>query len=492
MKKFFYKSYKKDSKKLRKGRIIVTVILIVAVIKLLITGIINRQGRDIRLETSQAYLDKISNEQIEHPKNIILILADDMGYEDISAFGSELIDTPNLDRLASEGTVLSNYYAPAPNCTPSRAGLLTGRYPVRTHAVIPFVDSKDPMFKAAHAMMKVTNTLSYGMEEISPDEILINEALNAYNYKTALIGKWHLGFKEGMRPNDHGFDYFYGALYSNDITPYEIYRNETLVVEAPADQEVLTRELTKEAVNFIKNRDEESFFLYYASPFPHDPAHASDAFKGTSEAGVYGDCVQELDWSIGEIMKTLEDEGISDDTLVIFTSDNGPWFEGATGDNRGRKSTGFNGGYKVPFIAWMPGTISSGQSLDGLASGIDVYPTIMDLLDIPLPEDRLIDGISMLGYLNGSQSEHREELFLFNGKKLMSLVTNDYKYWPIGKDLTGMTAAPAAKGDFLFDMNLDSKESYNIVMYNRDLADELRLKIDEMNKSLKLNLRGWR
>lgn len=491
-KSFFFKTYLQDKKRFRWGRTIALVIAVAIVIKLIMTGVGNHIGRDLRPDTSYAYLDSLSAEQMDNYKNIIVILADDMGYGDISAFGSELISTPNLDQMAEEGVALTNYYAPAPNCTPSRAGLLTGRYPVRTHAVLPFVDSSDLSFKLGNLAMHATDSLSYGMEEIAKDEVLLNEVLNQYDYSTALIGKWHLGYSEGMRPNDHGFDYFYGALYSNDITPYEIYRNEEVVIEAPANQETLTKEMTDEVVSFIEENSDKPFFLYYASPFPHDPAHASEAFQGTSGAGVYGDSVQELDWSIGEIMTTLEEEEIDDETLVIFTSDNGPWFEGSTEGYRGRKSTLFSGGYKVPFIAWMPGVIEEGVELGGLASGMDIFPTVLELLDIPLPEDRVIDGISMLDYLKGDGDTYRDELFLFFGKDMQAYISNPYKYWPDGSDITGFTAAPAAKEEFLFDLESDPGESYNIAMYNRDLAGELDDKMTAMMASLEENLRGWK
>ncbi len=492
IKKLFFKTYTNETRRFRVGRLILILLVLLLAFKGILMSIMNQKGRDLKEELTDETLATLSDVELDNPKNVVLIVADDMGYGDISAFGSELIDTPNLDQLAEVGTVLTNYYSPAPTCTPSRAGLLTGRYSVRTLAPVPFLYAESTTFKFANLMNIVMDSYAYGMEEIAPDEILLDELLNGYDYETALIGKWHLGSKEGQRPNDHGFDYFYGALYSNDIEPYEIYQNEEVVMEAPVNQDVLTTVFTEEAINFIETNKEQPFFLYYASPFPHDPAHASDDFKGSSDAGVFGDSVQELDWSIGEIINSLEEQGIADETLIIFTSDNGLWYEGSTGGYRGRKATAFSGGMKVPFITYLPGVIEGGNTLNGLVSGIDLFPTIIELIGGELPNDRIIDGVSVLSYLEGDEKDSpRDELFIFNGKKLVNMISDDYKYWPIGKDLTGMTLAPAGKAEFLFNLKTDASESYNIAMYNEDITASLKKKINMMKQSLDDNLRGW-
>ncbi|WP_342805088.1 sulfatase [Alteromonas sp. M12] len=423
--------------------------------------------------------------------NVIVILADDMGYGDLSGFGSELINTPNIDELASNGVALTNYYAPSPICSPSRAGLLTGRYPVRSHVPSVFMHSEKFRNKAITKLLTFSGAYSYGMQGISHDEVLLSEALQAADYETALIGKWHLGDHVNDRPNKHGFDYFYGALYSNDMQPYEIYRNEEVDLPEPVDQSVLTKNLTVESIQFITENKEKPFFLYYASPFPHDPALASQDFAGTSKAGTYGDTVQELDWSVGEIMKSLEENGIADNTLVIFSSDNGPWFEGNAGQFRSRKGSNFDGGNKVPFIAWMPEKIKQGSVSDALASGIDIYPTILQMLDIELPQDRIIDGVDMMPILRGDNTVSiRDELFLFKAKKPIAVVNGQYKYYRRTSSDIGFYWLKQ-QGPFLFDLKQDQAESYDVKSHQSEKAQELSKKLDQFEQEIQNNLRGW-
>ena len=280
----------------------------------------NTMGRDLQPARAKAYLDSVqpSDDPGALP-NILIILADDLGYGDLE---SPALDTPNLERMAAEGIRLSSFYASASVCSPSRAGLLTGRYPVRTLVTTPFFSTHDAM----SAVMDVLGRFSYGMAGIPQDEVLLPEVLRRRGYRTGLVGKWHLGGKPGYLPNDRGFDSFYGALWSNDDQPYAIYRDGEVVAEAPADQNVLTRDFTREAQAFLRSHQDDPFFLYLAHAMPHVPIHASDDFRGQSAGGLYGDAVEEVDWSVGQILDTLDQLGLAGKTLVIFSSDNGPWW----------------------------------------------------------------------------------------------------------------------------------------------------------------------
>ena len=323
------------------------------------------------------------------PPNIVIILVDDLGDGDLE---SPALDTPNLDRMTAEGAQLTSFYACAPVCSPSRAGLLTGRYPVRTLITNPLFDTRDPM----NMVMDVLGRYSYNVRGIPQDEVLLPEILKRRGYRTGLVGKWHLGSTSGHLPNERGIDSFYGAYWSNDDQPYAIYRNEQVAVPAPADQTNLTHNLTREAQAFIRSSQDQPFFLLLAHVMPHIPLHASAAFQGTSKAGLYGDAVQELDWSVGQVLETLEHLDLAENTLVVFTSDNGPWWQGNPGYARGRKLGYFEGGFRVPFIAHWPGTIPPGIQSPQMCMNFDLFSTCLGLAGIPLPDDRVIDGIDLL------------------------------------------------------------------------------------------------
>ena len=260
----------------------------------------------------------------------------------------------------------------------------------------------------------------YGVRGILPDEITVAEALQAGGYKTGLFGKWHLGDKSPYLPNEKGFDHFFGSYYSNDMKPYAYYRNDELVIEAPADQTQLTKEITHEMLDFIDENRDQPFFLYYPSPFPHHPVHASEDYAGKSNGGAYGDCVREIDWSVGEIVKKLDELNLTENTLIIFTSDNGPWFEGNPGYHRGRKNNSFDGGQMVPFIASWPREIPKGIEVEATAMNIDFFPTFLNIAGIPLPTDREIDGLDMLPIMKGEVTETCMKIFTSSkGKPFM-------------------------------------------------------------------------
>lgn len=452
--------------------------------------IINHIGKDFRDGADKKFLENVSAAAFSSP-NIIVIYVDDLGYGDLSITGSKAIETPNIDSIGQDGVMVTNYYAPAPICSASRAGLLTGRYPLRTHTPGVFMDTESPVGHVTSTIIGMTGGYSYGVDGIPSDEILMSEVLQKAEYETALIGKWHLGIGESQRPNENGFDTFYGALYSDDMNPYKIYHNDELVHDAPYDQSGMTGELTEAALDFIEDNKDEPFFMYYASPFPHYPANASEAFVGSSKAGMYGDCVQELDWSVGEILDTLDEYDLRDNTLVIFTSDNGPWFEGSTGGDRGRKDTTFDGGQRMPFLASMPGTLPQGQVYNGLMSGIDIYPTIMNMVGIDLPDDRIIDGMDMTSYLKGETDSPRTSLVLDKNGKSFSYIQDGYKYMEKTSSDNG-SYWMLKQGPYLFDLELDPDEAYDVSMLYPELAQDMKTSLDNFKVSLEENLRGWK
>ncbi|MGV9199335.1 MAG: sulfatase [Promethearchaeia archaeon] len=449
-----------------------------------------RKKRDIRPESLKKYLDRLDKvKQTSDKPNIIIILTDDMGYADISCFNldPQALQTPNIDKLANDGVTFTNFYSSAPICSPSRAGLLTGRYPVRTHVPTVFIPSDSLLSPLARIFM-----YSYGMEGISPDEITLPEVLKKVGYKNALVGKWHLGDREPYLPNDKGFDFFYGAHFSNDMDPYEIYRNKTVELEEPVDQDRLTKLLTKECINFIRKNKENTFFLYYCQPFPHEPLHASDDFKGSSHGGIYGDAVQEVDWSVGRIIETLKDEGIHENTLILFSSDNGPFHEGNPGYTRGRKGLTLEGGQKVPCFVYWPEKIQTGATNDTPLMNIDLFPTLMEILGIPLPDDRIIDGTDFSSLLTSDADQLEERpLYYFWNKKLQAVRVGKWKY-SIKHRSDISTYFYLKLGPSLFDLAADPNESYNLIPHSPEKRDELKHLLETMEADLSENLRGWK
>jgi uncharacterized sulfatase len=332
----------------------------------------------------------------------------------------------------------------------------------------------------------------YGVRGILPDEITVAEALRARGYKTGIFGKWHLGDHSPYLPNEKGFDYFFGSYYSNDMQPYAYYRNDKIALEAPADQTQLTRRLTDEILAFIDANKEQPFFVYYPSPFPHHPVHASQQFSGTSNGGTYGDCVQEIDWSVGAIRKKLAEHGLTENTLVIFTSDNGPWHEGSPGLHRGRKGNNFDGGQMTPFIASFPRLIPKGIEVEHAAMNIDLFPTILKLAGVPLPSDREVDGVDILPLLQGQETASpHEALYFIRGAEIFGARAKDnFKY--MKKDRSDNSFYTALKhGPFLFDLNHDPNESYNAAAHFPQKEKQMRETLEAKQREMKANPRGW-
>lgn len=446
----------------------------------------NKRKAQIRMDLHDDYLSGIKTKEGKKP-NIVLVFVDDMGYGDLSCFGSEAIHTPNLDALAEDGAKMNNFYASSPICSPSRFSCLTGRYPTRGYV--------DYVFFAKNALGRVLNRIvfPYGVKGILPDEITIPEALSAGGYKTGMFGKWHLGDCSPYLPNEKGFDYFFGSYYSNDMKPFEYYRNQELVMEDPIDQTQLTKKLCSEICSYIDDNKDDPFFAYYASPFPHNPVHASEEFTGKSKGGAYGDCVEELDWSVGEIRKKLDEHNLSDNTLIIFTSDNGPWYEGNPGLHRGRKNNSFDGGQMVPFIACWPAQIPSNTSIDETAMNIDFFPTFLNLAGIDMPQDREIDGSDMMPLLKGVKTESvHENLYFIRSKKVFAVRTKDnFKYWRKNRS-ENSSYAPVNQGPFLFNLDCDQNESYNVLTHFPEKSEELKMNIQNKQAEMKQNPRGWK
>ncbi|MDF1559350.1 MAG: sulfatase [Bacteroidales bacterium] len=347
----------------------------------------------------------------ERPVNVILIYLDDMGYGDLSMTGSRGYTTPNIDRMADRGLFFSHYYSPQAVCSASRAGLMTGCYPNR----VGFSGALD-------------HRATTGINE---EEETIAELLKKRGYKTAIYGKWHLGCQEQFLPLNHGFDEFYGIPYSHDMWPWHphtrdyypplpLIENKQVVATNP-DHSQFTLQFTNRAIEFIHRNSSKPFFIYLAHPLPHVPLGASEAFKRRSEQGLYGDVMMEIDWSVGEIMKTLRELDLERNTLVIFTSDNGPWINygnhaGSTAGLREGKGTTFEGGQRVPCIMWWEGTIPAGTVTDRLVAGIDILPTIVEATGAPLPE-KPIDGVSLLPLLKVNDTVIPRKTFYYYYRK---------------------------------------------------------------------------
>jgi uncharacterized sulfatase len=385
--------------------------------------------------------------------NVIVILTDDLGYGDLGSYGSVTIRTPNLDRMADEGVRLTNAYSSSSNCTPSRAGLLTGRYPVRTGM--------------AHQVLFIEDTHGLPLEELT-----IAEMLKPMGYQTAIIGKWHLGHTPAYWPTNHGFDYYYGLPYSNNLSPLALYRNQQKI-EEPVVQGTLTERYTQETIQFIERHQNKPFFIYLAHTFPHVPLSVSEKFEGRSKGSLYGDVVETLDWSTGEILAALERLGLDKNTLVVFTSDNGPYQGGTTAELRGTKGTPWEGGYRVPFIARWPGQIPSGISNDGISMNIDILPTIRAITDAKLPEDLVIDGKNLMSMLRNEQGTPHEKLYFFADEQIAAVRTQHWKTVLLARYRGINRWLPDHDVRLLFNMDNDPYERYSLAAHREDIWEQM-------------------
>ena len=400
--------------------------------------------------------------------NIVFIFADDLGYGDLSSFGASDINTPNIDFIGKNGIKFTDFYSVSSVCTPSRAGMLTGRYPQR-------FGLNGVLFPDSHT-------------GLPSSEYTIAELLRDSGYKTGMVGKWHLGHKYEFLPLQQGFDFFYGIPYSNDMAS-TVYFAGNDVIDYYPDQSQMTKKLTEEAVKYIDRNKENNFYLYVAHPMPHVPIYVSEKFRGSSDRGLYGDVIQELDWSVGEIIKRLEELNILDETLVIFSSDNGPWLTmrdmgGSAGELRNGKMYTFEGGMRVPTLAMMKGLIPEGIESNEIISQLDWMPTFASLSRSQIPKKVIIDGDDITEILRGNSFEYERDHLFFDYEKLEAYRRGDWKVklpyegWP-----GSWYKSPIDSHDtLLFNLRKDPGEKNNIFDSNREMAKSL---IDLMNVKYK-------
>lgn len=438
--------------------------------------------------------EKKEKKDPKSPPNVILIFTDDQGYEDIGANGSSNIETPNLDQMAKDGIRLTSFYSAQPICSASRAGILTGCYPNR---------------------IGIHNALGPGSPVgINASEMTIAEMLQNTGYKTAIFGKWHLGDSPKFLPTRHGFDEFFGIPYSNDMWPYHpqqgtvfnfgplpLYENEK-VLDTLTDQSQLTTQITERSVDFINRNKNNPFFLYVPHPQPHVPLYVSDKFKGKSKRGLYGDVIMEIDWSVGEILKALKTNGLDENTLVIFTSDNGPWL--AYGNHAGSalpfregKGTAWEGAQREPFVLRYPKEIKAGRTIDVPVMAIDILPTIAEVTGARLP-NLTIDGKSAWSVFTGESNESPQEAYFFYYRvnELMGVRYGKWKmYFPHryrtmegqepGKDgLPGQYKMIDMEEIELYDVSTDLSETNNVAEKNPEVVDKIKLLANNMRQEL--------
>lgn len=383
--------------------------------------------------------------------NFILIVGDDLGYGDLGCYGAVDISTPHIDRMADEGMQFAQVYSCAAMCTPSRAGLLTGRYPIRSGLTQPLFPNS--------------------MHGITAAEPTIGTELQRAGYVTACIGKWHLGSRVKNLPTSNGFDYFFGMPYSHDMNrrgpwpyPAPLMRG-TEIIDQPTDISMLTRRYTEESVAFIQENAGRPFFLYLPHSMPHTPLAVSEPFVGVSNRGPYGDAVAELDWSTGEILRELRNQGIDERTLVIFTSDHGPapgaaGAGGSTGGLRGGKGTTFEGGVRVPFILRWPTFVAKGSVQTSPASLLDLLPTFLALTGEAGPKDRIIDGKDLSLVIKGEGRRVDEDFFYWDGRHVQSYRSGPWKLTRRHTELPPI--GPQRPAWLLFNIEEDSAERVNL------------------------------
>jgi len=420
--------------------------------------------------------------------NVIIILADDLGYGDLSCYGHPTIRTPNLDRMAVEGMRFTDFYVAATVCTPSRAALITGRLPIRSGM-------------AGGPQKRVI--MRDSKRGLPDTEITIAQALKTEGYATQCIGKWHLGHAPEYLPCHRGFDHWFGLRYSNDMEPNEdIPKNATArldqkqewwnptlfrddnIIEQPTQLNQLTRRYTEEAIKFIKGSKKKPFFLYFAHTYPHVPLFASDRFKGKSARGLYGDAVEELDWSVGQILETLRKEKLDENTFVFFTSDNGPWLikglaGGSAGPLRDGKGSSYEGGMREPGIAWWPNRIRPKLVTHELASSLDLFPTIMKITGTPMPTDRPYDGVDMSPILFDNGKSQRNVMFYYNGNELYAARKGPFKAhfitWP------GYAKEKPEKHDppVLYNVDQDPGEKFDVAALHPDVIADIQREVEK-------------
>lgn len=428
--------------------------------------------------------------EVERP-NFIVIFADDLGYGDLGCFGHPTIRTPNLDRLAYEGQRWTNFYVAAPVCTPSRAALLTGRYPLRNG----MCDDVRGVFFPDSA------------GGLPPEEITIAEVLKQAGYYAACIGKWHLGHLPEYLPTRQGFDYYFGIPYSNDMdrspdSPpgraafddprieywnVPLMRNEE-IMERPADQTTITQRYTKEVIRLIRENRDRPFFIYLAHTMVHVPLFVSPEFRDRSLRGRYGDAVEEIDYGVGQIVATLEELGLARKTYILFTSDNGPWLTydvqgGSAGLLRGGKGSTWEGGMRVPAIFWGPGRVQPGVIME-LGSTLDVLPTLAALAGVTPPTDRVLDGYNLTPVLEGSGPSPRQEMFFYRGTRLFAVRHARFKLHYVTQEGYVQPEPEIHEPPLLFDLGVDPGERYNVADRHPEVIEQIQRIADQHQRGM--------
>lgn len=419
--------------------------------------------------------------------NIIFILTDDQGYGDLGCYGSKNIKTPNIDNLANEGVRFTDFYA-HPICSPTRAALLTGCYAPR--AGFPDVHLWGSPFG------------------LNPDEITIAEILKTKNYNTACIGKWHLGDEDVFAPNQQGFDYFYGLRLVNGTQKFEnfavpFYRNDSLLTMRP-DHSRMTNDFTEESLSFIDRNKQNPFFLYLACTMPHIPIYPGENFRGKSGHGLYADVIEEIDWNVGRIVEKLKAEGIEENTLIIFASDNGPWAgfgeqSGSAGELRGSKITTWEGGVRVPMIMKWKNVLSAGTVYSEITGIIDMAPTIAAAAGASMPDDRVIDGENLLPYIldqKNGQKPH-DVYYHYAGTWLQAVRSGKWKLHFARPDIRPSRYGECAdwfsnagflagflKEDLLFNLETDIGETKNLANEFPEIVQELKNKAKKAREDI--------
>ncbi len=438
----------------------------------------------------------------ERPPNVIVILADDLGYGTLGSYGHPRFKTPNLDRMAAEGVRLTHFNTPTASCAPTRASLMTGRYPFRCGLTA----NPSPSGPAEHNELALPRS-----------ERVLAQLFKEAGYATGMVGKWHLGHKHvDFYPTRRGFDEYLGLLYSNDMRPIQLLDGEK-VIEYPVVQATLTRRYTARALDFLTRNATTPFFFYFAHVMPHKPLATTERFYQKSGAGLYGDIMADLDASVGEVLAKVKELGVDDHTLIIFTSDNGPWYGGSSGGLRAMKGGSWEGGYRVPLIARWPGKIPAGVTSDALGVMPDLFATTLSAAGIPLPGDRVIDGRNLLPVLTSGATSPHDVIVGHQGPRLATIRDARWKlhvlpaterrdgtpgerwidpWGPDGvtilapyeqyqpSDYPGVRGGDPGKAGSLFDLQTDPAEQRDVSAQHPEVVARLRKHFDDLNASV--------
>lgn len=528
------KNFNKDGVKKALSAVMSVLLVGTSVIYVLTMNLRSKPNTERLWDGQDDYLGGVDKNATSENPNVLVILMDDLGYGDVSLNGA-IYDTPNIDSIGENGLNFENFYSSYSVCSPARFACLTGRYPYRGYAdnvIYPTVDTISPF-----ASTRIFNSIEMGAnaDGMLGDEITIAEVFQSAGYSTGIFGKWHLGDYGEYLPTNQGFDYFYGSHHVNDMTPFYHVKEENGEYEIVhgtdelKDQSQATEWIYEEISAWITEQSEadEPFMAFYTSPWPHAPIYAGDEFDGVSGMGTYVDCITEFDYYLGELFNTMEELGVLEDTIIVFTSDNGPALEGSTDNLRGGKYLAYEGGQKVPFmIRWdnADGALGEiGTTRSQSATLVDLFPTLIDLCGITgnggtdgyLPSDRVIDGVSMTSLLKNDTVIHTEESPILHMKRedikaiQYTVATSDIKeqYPDYDYDVLNNNEYITFKyfdriqndnsaffdkyrNNWLHILTDDVGENYNRTTVYPEIADEFHAKLDEIQKNFKDNRRG--